>query len=364
MDDSFYFNIAINLARDGLGKCAPNPAVGCVLVRGGRVLAVGRTQNGGRPHAEQMALRQLLPNNHSNQPIECNDISRNIAKGAVAYITLEPCASRGVTESCAKLLVWAGIKRAVIGQIDPDPKTAGNGMAYLQKNGVECQCMAGELGKNAQMINRGFVLTCTHNRPLLAVKMATSHDYFTINAQSPHITSPAMRHFGRILRDSFDAIMVGGATIRADNPALTIRDGLAHLNRPRIIVTRNLAGIKYANILQPHPQPVIIFTNRANAPMPNHIRVIECDDNENFFHNIFTHCSNKLGLTRILIETGGGLIAPLLHHNLIDEFFWFRANDSLAIHGKNLLNMTNFAGLTTIETRHFADGMMTKFINL
>ncbi|MCK5446410.1 MAG: bifunctional diaminohydroxyphosphoribosylaminopyrimidine deaminase/5-amino-6-(5-phosphoribosylamino)uracil reductase RibD, partial [Rhodospirillaceae bacterium] len=149
---------ALLLAGRGLGNAAPNPAVGCVLVNDGKIIGRGWTQPGGRPHAETESLTQ----------------AGDLAKGATAYVTLEPCAHSGETPPCADALVNAGIARAVIATRDPDPRTAGKGIEILKKAGIEV--VEGVLENAARRLNAGFFLRITQDRPLFALKIAASID--------------------------------------------------------------------------------------------------------------------------------------------------------------------------------------------
>ncbi|MDO5703955.1 MAG: bifunctional diaminohydroxyphosphoribosylaminopyrimidine deaminase/5-amino-6-(5-phosphoribosylamino)uracil reductase RibD, partial [Paracoccus sp. (in: a-proteobacteria)] len=212
---------ALRLGRRGLGNTWPNPAVGCVLVRDGRVVGRGWTQPGGRPHAEVMALAQ----------------AGDAARGATAYVTLEPCAHFGRTPPCADALAAAGVARVVTALTDPDPRTAGQGHARLRAAGIAVTENVCATAAAAHQI--GFLNRVTLGRPMLTLKLATSLDgrIATASGESQWITGAQARAHVQILRLSHDAIMVGGGTARADRPNLNLR-GLGPQRQPvRIVVS-------------------------------------------------------------------------------------------------------------------------------
>ena len=180
---------ALALARRGLGQVAPNPAVGCVLVRDGRVVGRGWTQPGGRPHAETEALRR----------------AGDAARGATAYVSLEPCSHHGKTPPCCDALIAAGVTRCLIALEDPDPRVAGAGTAALRAAGLEVS--VGLLAEAAAEVNAGYLLRQTEGRPLVTLKLATTLDgrIATAEGESRWITGPEARARGHLLRARHDA---------------------------------------------------------------------------------------------------------------------------------------------------------------
>ena len=199
--------LALALAGRGLGNVWPNPAVGCVLVREGRIVGRGWTQPGGRPHAERRALDQAGAE----------------ARGATAYVTLEPCSHHGKTPPCAEGLIGAGVARVVSAMTDPDPRVAGRGHAMLRAAGITVD--EGLLEPEARALQAGFLSRIERGRPWIAVKLATSLDGRIAlgNGESQWITSAEARARVHALRARFDAVLVGGGTARADDPLLTVR---------------------------------------------------------------------------------------------------------------------------------------------
>ncbi|MBT7508922.1 MAG: bifunctional diaminohydroxyphosphoribosylaminopyrimidine deaminase/5-amino-6-(5-phosphoribosylamino)uracil reductase RibD, partial [Rhodospirillaceae bacterium] len=178
---------ALGLARRGLGDVWPNPAVGCVLVRpdlGGRIVGRGWTQPGGRPHAETEALPR----------------AGTLARGATAYVSLEPCSHTGETDPCASALIDAGVSRVVVAVTDPDARVSGKGLAMLREAGLEVE--TGICAAEAQVVNEGFFNRIQKNRPLVSLKLATTLDgcIATRTGESQWITGPAARQRGHLLR--------------------------------------------------------------------------------------------------------------------------------------------------------------------
>lgn len=212
---------AIRLARRGLGKTDPNPAVGCVLVRQGHIIARGWHRRAGLPHAEIEALRALP--------------DPALARGAVAYVTLEPCSTHGRTPPCTDALLHAGIRRVVIGATDPNPAHRGRGLQLLRQAGTEVT--SGVLADACAALNPVFHHTMATGLPWVIAKCGMSLDGRLTRppGESPWITSPAARRDAMKLRASADAVMVGAGTVRADDPALTVR-GLHTTTQPLRVI--------------------------------------------------------------------------------------------------------------------------------
>ncbi len=216
---------ALALARRGLGRVWPNPAVGCVLVRDGHVVGRGWTQPGGRPHAETEALKR----------------AGDLARGATAYVTLEPCDHEGATGPCSNALLQAGIGRVVVAMQDPDPRVSGRGIARLREAGVEVT--VGPCREEATQLNLGFFLRVTEGRPMVTLKLATSLDgrIATASGDSKWITGEQARAEAHSLRASHDAVLVGSGTALADDPALTCRlPGMEDRSPVRVIADSRL----------------------------------------------------------------------------------------------------------------------------
>jgi len=228
-----FMRLALRLARHGYGATSPNPLVGAVLVKGGKVIGRGWHRRAGRPHAEIETLRDAQ--NHGHSP-----------RGATLYVTLEPCCTHGRTPPCTDAIIAAGIKRVVIGATDPNPKHAGKGFKILQRAGIKV--IHGVLADECTKLNEAFNHWIVCRMPFVTVKAAMTLDgkIATASGESKWITGEKARAHGMKLRQGSDAILVGVNTILADDPSLTVRtkmeDGRWKMVKPiRRIVLDSLA---------------------------------------------------------------------------------------------------------------------------
>lgn len=318
MSDAEHMRAALGLARRGLGLTAPNPSVGCVVVRDGRVVGRGLTAPGGRPHAETRALA----------------MAGGAARGATAYVTLEPCAHHGRTPPCAEALVAAGVARVVVAARDPDPRVDGAGIARLRAAGVAVE--EGLLGAEAAAVNEGFLRTITDNRPLITLKLASTLDgrIATRTGESRWITGEAARRAAHLLRYRHDAVMVGVGTVAADDPELTCRlPGLEAPAKVRIIVDPHLRTPLTARLVATADEIPTWFLTRNDAD-PARRRALEeagvvvlgvaGTDAGLDLPGAMQALAEK-GLTRVLVEGGARLAAELLRAGFVDRLAWFHA---------------------------------------
>lgn len=321
---------ALALARRGLGRVWPNPAVGCVLVRDGLPVGRGWTQPGGRPHAETEALTR----------------AGALARGATAYVSLEPCCHHGETPPCTDALIDAGIARVVVATPDPDPRVAGAGIAQLQDAGIEVEC--GILETEARLLNEGFIRTATLGRPLVALKLATTLDgrIATRTGESQWITGEAARRRVHMLRAEYDAVMVGSGTALADDPALTCRlPGLEGRSPVRVVVDGGLRlepDSALARIAAETPT-WCLTTTAESAPREALIRrgvevvSIAAGAGDHVDLTAALEALAERGITRLLVEGGAGLATALLEASLVDRVYWFRAPALIGGDGLNVL---------------------------
>ena len=305
---------ALSLAARNLGQVWPNPAVGCVIVdAAGHVVGRGWTQRGGRPHAETEALK----------------MAGDRAKGATAYVTLEPCSHHGKTPPCAEALVAAGIKRCVAAIEDPDPRVSGRGLAKLREAGIAVE--TGPMAAAAVSLNAGFFKRTVDALPMVSLKLATSLDgqVATRSGESKWITGEAARMFGHRLRATHDAIGVGSGTVLADDPELTCRIPGLHGRSPvRVIFDRRGRTPDNAKVLSTS-QPTWIMTSpgmiKRQIQKPH--EVIEINENGGPQAWLRQSCEAlaQLGLTRLLVEGGPTLATAFLAAELVDQLYWFRA---------------------------------------
>ncbi|MCC5991765.1 MAG: bifunctional diaminohydroxyphosphoribosylaminopyrimidine deaminase/5-amino-6-(5-phosphoribosylamino)uracil reductase RibD [Rhodobacteraceae bacterium] len=317
--------LAIALGRRGLGQVWPNPAVGCVIARAGQVLARGWTQPGGRPHAEVMALRG------------CD------ARGATAYVSLEPCAHHGQTPPCCDALISAGVARVVTGLTDPDPRVAGRGHAALRAAGVTV--VEGVLAAEARLANAGFLLRVSEARPWLTLKLALTLDgrIATATGESRWITGPAARRAVHSLRARHDAVLVGGGTARADDPDLRIR-GLGVAHQPvRVVASAGLDLPLPSRLGESAGQGPVWLLHGAGAPQDQRnawqlrgaqlLAVDQAAEGALGARAMMRVLAGK-GITRVFCEGGGALAASLLRAGLVDELVVFCAGKLIGAEGR------------------------------
>lgn len=320
-DDIRYMKLALHLAQRGLGRVAPNPAVGCVLVapESGRIIARGWTQPSGRPHAEVHALNKL----------------GGKAKGATAYVTLEPCAHHGKTPPCAEALIEAGVTRVVSAMTDPDPRVSGKGHQMLRKAGIEV--VEGVLEEEAYHLNEGFILKVREGRPLVMLKLASSLDGRTAthSGESQWITGEAARNRGHLMRAEADAIMIGSATAIVDDPTLTCRlPGLGQHSPVRIVADGRLRMQLTSKLVQSAAKvPLWILTlpdgdeDRRAAFLDCGADIIEVPRGQGGLMDMKAALQEigARGITRLMVEGGSRLASSLVQAGLVDRIDWFQA---------------------------------------
>jgi len=307
---------ALALARRALGTTWPNPAVGCVLVKDEVVIARGATASGGRPHAEAVAIAA----------------AGERARGATAYVSLEPCAHQGRAGPCADALIAAGIARVVYAVEDPDPRTKGAGAAALAKAGIALE--SGVLADEAAELNAGFFMRVREGRPLVTFKTATSLDgrIAAAGGRSQWITGEAARAAAHALRAQHDAVMIGASTLAADDPLLTVRlPGLPSRAPVRIAVAgRAMVAAGRRLFASLDAGPVWLVLAEGTAPprdLPAGVEIVNVaagglgrPDPKAMLLEL-----GRRGLTRLLVEGGARLAGALVKAGLVDRVAWFRA---------------------------------------
>lgn len=324
MTDTRFMDLALSLGRRGLGRVWPNPSVGCVIIRDGRIVGRGRTADGGRPHAEVQALA----------------MAGDTARGATAYVTLEPCSHHGKTPPCVDALIAAGVARVVVALQDPDPRVAGAGLARLREAGIEVAEGVG--ADQARRDLSGYLLNRMETRPHVTLKLASSFDgrIATATGESQWITGPEARHAVHGLRASHDAVLVGAGTVRADDPTLTVR-GFGPVPQPvRVVASRRL-DLPVGRLAETLDQAPLWLCHGAEAPediiaawQGRGAQTLACEVKNRQIdpHDLLRRLAEQ-GLTRVFCEGGGSLAASLLSAGVVDELVGFTAGVMLGAEG-------------------------------
>jgi diaminohydroxyphosphoribosylaminopyrimidine deaminase/5-amino-6-(5-phosphoribosylamino)uracil reductase len=349
--DSDFMQAALSLTRRNLGQTWPNPAVGCVLVRTDLAAApiiVGRgwTEPSGRPHAETQALMR----------------AGELARGATAYVTLEPCSHHGQTSPCAEALIAAGISRAVVATEDPDPRVSGKGIEMLRGAGVDVE--VGLERAAALRLNAGHVKRIQHSLPFVTLKLATTLDgrIATHSGESQWITGEPARAMAHRLRAEHDAVLIGSGTALQDDPSLTCRlPGLSVRSPVRVVADGRLRLSLTSKLVTTARQtPTWILTRpdcaaaRRKAFADSDVDVIEVVPNGDGTLDIrlALELLAARGITRVLAEGGADLAASLLVAGLVDEMVWFHAPAALGSDGLAAIGRLGLAKLANLERFH------------
>ena len=292
MHDEKFMRAALREAARGVGHTSPNPAVGAVIVRGGRIVARGFHRRAGAPHAEIEALGELK--------------NPAMARGATLCVTLEPCSTHGRTPPCVDAIIRAGFARVVIGTLDPNPAHAGRGVGLLRAAGLAVT--AGVLESACRELNVGFNQWIVTGRPLVIAKAGLSLDGRLTRppGEGQWLTSAAARADAMRLRAQVDAILIGAQTLRADNPRLTVRGVPGALQPWRIIVTRS-----------------------GDLPAKSHVFTdAHCDRTLVFRGKSLRAVLHELGqreVTSVLIEGGGRVLGDAFDRRLVDRVHFYLA---------------------------------------
>lgn len=314
---------ALRLGRRNLGRTWPNPAVGAILVQmegaGPRIVGRGWTAIGGRPHAEVEALAEAGAE----------------ARGATAYVTLEPCSHHGKTPPCADALVAAGIARVVVAVTDPDPRVAGRGIARLEEAGI--QVTAGVLEAEARVAHGGHISRVTRGRPWATLKLAVSADGMIGRREGERMLISGKATFERVqgIRAENDAILVGIGTVDVDDPRLTFRQAGATPAEPVRVIVDSTARIRLTSNLVRSARDVplwIVAGEGADAALVQALeeagaRVLRVRSGSGGLDIVAVfQALGTAGLTRVLVEGGSRIASSLVTADLADEVLLFRAS--------------------------------------
>lgn len=343
-DETHLMRSALRLAARGRGRTSPNPMVGCVIVAGGEVVGSGWHRRAGEPHAEVLALRE----------------AGERARGATAFVTLEPCAHHGRTPPCAEALIAAGVSRVVTAMEDPDLRTAGRGVQALREAGIEVE--VGLLEDEARKLNEAFVHHRTTGRPFVTYKAAATLDGRTAAADSSSqwITSPEARRDVHRLRAQSDAICCAVRTITADNPNLTVR-GVPTYGRKllRVVLDSHLRTPPDANVLSPDAPTVIFTAADAGDPRAAALRragaeVVTAPDDDGLVDlGVMLEMLGARGVVSLLLEGGATLARRFALEARIDRYVLYIA--------PKLLGTTDWGVLKGWSAPNIGEAMQLEF---
>lgn len=316
-DDRRWMRVALAEARRAEGRTAPNPPVGCAIVsENGQLLSTGHTASGGRPHAETEALAR----------------AGEAARGATAYVTLEPCSHTGETGPCSDALVEAGIARVVIAMRDPDPRVNGRGIEMLAERGVALQI--GVEAEAARHVMAGFLMRTSQERPLVTLKTATSIDGMIAleDGAKRWITGPLMRRFIHLQRSRNDGLLSAVGTVLADDPEFTCRlDGLHGDSPHRFILDGSLRTPASAKLFETAGDVGLTFFCRDDCDPQKAVALraagaeilsVDVDSNGQLSLSAVMQKIAEAGIGSLMVEAGGKLAASLLQDGLVDRILW------------------------------------------
>ena len=314
--DKKYMQMTLELAVKARGKTSPNPMVGAVIVKSGRVIAADYHRRAGTPHAEALALKS----------------AGSSAKGAILYVNLEPCChTHKRTPPCTNAIIDAGIKEVVIAMVDPNPYVSGMGIKSLRKAGVRTR--SGVLKKEARKLNEVFIKYITQKKPFVILKMAQSLDgkIATAKGESKWITGPQARNKVHKMRQEVDAILTGIGTVEKDNPSLDCRIGRGE-NPYRIIVDSSLRIPLSSKVLKHNDgKTIIATTSRASdkkinsiLKSGNQVLIIKEKKGRVDLKKLMEKLG-KLEISSLLVEGGSTISASALNERIVDKVMFFSA---------------------------------------
>lgn len=300
----------LQLARRAAGKTSPNPLVGSVIVKDGEIIGEGFHPEVGQPHAEVFALQD----------------AGEEAKGATVYVNLEPCNHYGRTPPCSEALIEAQVAKVVTGMVDPDPRVAGGGIEKLRDAGIEVTVGVEETA--CRQLNEAFIHRVHHKQPFGILKYAMTLDgkIAATTGHSAWVTNKASRHLVHQVRSTCDAVIIGGNTVRKDNPNLTTH-GVTEHNPLRVVMTRNLDLPRNCNLWNTDIAPTTIFTKNTNSPLQQELidKGVEIITVTALSPKIVTEHLYQKELSKVLWECGGTLAARAIADGTIQKVMAFIA---------------------------------------
>jgi diaminohydroxyphosphoribosylaminopyrimidine deaminase/5-amino-6-(5-phosphoribosylamino)uracil reductase len=343
-DDLNYMAYALTLAARGRYTTDPNPRVGCVLVKNGKIIGEGWHEKAGSAHAEVNALQQ----------------AKEDPQGSTAYVTLEPCAHHGKTPPCCDALIAAGISRLVVAMQDPNPLVAGRGIARCQSAGIEV--LGDVLQKDAQVLNRGFITRMTQQRPFIRSKIAMSLDGRTAlaNGESQWITSSASRQDVHCFRAESAAVLTGIGTVLADNPSLNARVDFPIKQPIRVVLDSQLRTPPTATICHLEGRTLILTCiddekkRIALTQKGVDVHVLPALNQQLDLHAVMRFLAEQ-EINSVFVEAGATLNGSLLQSNLVDEWIIYIAPSILGNTGRGAFNLPELLALEHKKTLHWKE---------
>lgn len=335
--DVVWMRRALSLAKKAWGRTSPNPLVGAVVVKRGKKIGEGFHSQAGLPHAERIALLE----------------AGKQARGGTLYVTLEPCCTHGRTPPCTDAVLASGVARVVVGCADPNPRHAARGFEILRQAGIEVEC--GILEEECRALNEAFFHWIQVRRPLVMLKLATTLDgrIATASGHSQWITGEKARTEVQRLRQWADAIMVGGETVRRDNPSLTVRDPENWPCQPQKIVWTRRPPEAF-------PKDLGLWADGGRPP-----RFVSLQSREQWL--AFLEDLGKQHITALLLEGGGHLAAAALRAGIVDRVAWFIAPKILggcgsrpAVGGPDPLSLDEALPLQDTKVRRLGDDLLVE----
>ena len=349
--DELFIKQTLKLAKKGLGWTNPNPMVGAVIVKNGRVIGKGFHHQAGKDHAEIEALKKVTED----------------PKGATLYVNLEPCASFGKTPPCVDVIIKSKIKKVVCSTLDPNPKNHGKSIAKLQKSGIETS--VGILENEAKILNEAFFTFHIKKRPFVAIKFASSLDgkIATHTGDSKWITNEQARAYARFLRSCYQAVLVGIHTVAADNPNLGARikgkkDPIRVIIDPRLQISLDSQVLHDANAM-------IITTTKADKIKKEKLEekgiTILTFDNKHITISNLLSLLRKKDIISVLVEGGGETLGNFIDNKTVDKVYAFHAPiivggiHAVTIGGEGTQTIKESLHLKNVSFKKFGDNLLT-----